>query len=503
MSAEKAAEGTSAGQTPVDAATAEELAAKEAGPPPPPNGKPKKPRKPGRGRRITALLLVILAAIVSVIMMVSVWAHGFLLNTDTFVTVVAPVLKDPQVTANMGNVVAQRTIELTDAEERLKEALPPRLQFVAAPIVGQVEQQLANGITKLLRSEKGYAAWERILTFTHESVVAVLKDESTYINIHGDQIRLDLLPLVVAAVNRLDELLPDVIQKRAPLPEFTADQTPEEQRAALAQALGKPVSEDFAQVVLFEGEQVGSAQQALKLFELLVWVLVALTAILVIAAIIVSPRRLRTLIHLGIAAVIAVIITRVAVNQVQDAIIGAATGAGGPVIRASVTAVFDSLQNLIIWGLVAGAIVGVLAYLASRPRWLTSLGARLVVWGRAAGTWGKAAGVQAAEHRDPVLEWIRTHRDGLLIGITVVAVVLLLFFTSSLGGAIAIIIVAALIAGGVYWIGRTPPAAAPPTGDETGESVPPGDVAVPGDPPGEKPAPPQRKPPAPKQGTAT
>jgi uncharacterized BrkB/YihY/UPF0761 family membrane protein len=482
---DKSAEETPAGQTSVDAAVAAEIVDKGAAPPEPPK---KKVKKPGRGRRITALTLVILAAIVSIIMMVSVWAHDFLLNTDTFVTTVAPVLKDPQVTQSMGELVAQRTIELTDAEQRLEDVLPERLKFVAAPIVGQVEQQLAKGTTKLLRSDKGYAAWEKILTFTHKSVVAVLQDESKYLNIHGDQIRLDLLPLVVAAVNRLNELLPDVIAQRAPLPEFTADQTPEEQRAALAEALGKPVSEDFAQVTVFEGEQVQTAQKALKLFNLLVYALIALTVILVIAAIIVSPRRLRTLIHLGIAAVIAVIITRIAVNQVQGAILDTASGTNAqPVIKASVTAVFGSLQSLIIWGLVAGAVVGVLAYLATKPRWLMRLGAHLVVWAKALGAWGKSAGGQAAEHRDPALDWTRAHKDGLLIGITVLAVVLLLFFTSSLGGAIAIIVVAALLGGGVYWVGRTPPGTGPTDGEE-GPDGPAGDKSEDGGTPVDSPA---------------
>jgi uncharacterized BrkB/YihY/UPF0761 family membrane protein len=431
--------------------------------PPEKTGKRRRTRKPHRGRRIAAMVLVILAAIVSVIMMVSLWAHDFLLNTDTFVATVTPVLEDPQVTQRMGQIVAEKTIELTDAEARLEEVLPPRLTFIAAPIVGQVEQQLAKTTTRLLRSERGQAAWENILRFTHKSVIALLTDQSKFLKIYDDEIRLDLLPLVVAAINRLEDILPDVIASRAPLPDFSPEQSPEEQRAELAQALGKPVSDDFAQITLFKGEQVETAQRTLRLFELLVWAVVALTAVLVIAAIAVSPRRLHTLIHLGVAAVLAVVLTRVAINQAEQAIIDTAAQTQAlPVVRAGVDSVFSSLQNLIIWGLVAGAVVGVGAYIATKPRWLWRLGGRLKEWTKAAGAWGKTAGAQAAEHRDPALEWIRAHRDGLLIGIAVVAVVLLLFFTGSLAGALVIIVIGALLAAAVYWIGRTPPEPGPP-----------------------------------------
>jgi len=430
-----------------------------------------KGKKPQRGRRIWAMALVVLAAIISVVMMVSVWAHDFLLDTDKFVATVTPVLKDPQVTRSMGELVAERAVELTDLETRLKNVLPARLDFIAAPIAGRAEGLLAKGTTRLLRSEKGYKAWETILRFSHRSIVALLTDRSKFLKIYDDEVRLDLLPLVVAAVARLESLLPDVIATRAPLPEFSADQSPEQQRAELAEALGMPVRDDFAQITLFEGDQVKTAQQALRLFDLLAYGLIALTAILVIAAILVSPRRLHTLMHIGVAAALAVVVTRVAINQTQDTVLASAAQTEAlPVIRAGVSSVFGSLQDLIVWGLVAGAVVGVIAYIATGPRWLWLLGRRLAQWTKAAGRRGKAAGAQAAQYRDPVFEWVRTHRDPLIVGVAVVVAALLLFLASSLGAAVAIIAIGGALAGGVYWIGRTPPPVGTPSQDSAADT---------------------------------
>lgn|GEM_PF-703084 len=410
-------------------------------------------KKHRRLRGWIAGILVIFAVLFAIVMAIAIWSHTLLFNTDTYVETVAPILEQPKVTRAMGEVVADKTIEAVELEQRLDNVLPSQIGFIATPLTDEVRDLLAENVTKLLRTDRAYRAWEWILRFSHEQLIAILRDESTTVKLVGDEVRLDLVPLVIAALGRLEEILPGVVVERAPLPELDPTASLEEQRKTLAEYLGKPVSDDFATITLFKGEQVESVQTAVRLFDLLIWVLVGVTAALVIAALLVSPRRLRTLIYLGIGAVVVVLVTRIAVDQIQGLIVANASGQGGPIIIEAVDSIFSSLRNAVIWLLVAGVIVAVIAYFASRPRWLAPAGRAIAVGSRR--VW-EAASVQATEQKGPALLWIQAHSDALRIGIGALAAALLLFTPISWGGSVALIVVAAVIILGITWIGRRP-----------------------------------------------
>lgn len=414
-----------------------------------------KGRKPHRVRRWTALALVCFAVLIWIVTAVGLWSHSLLFNTDKYVATVAPILKERQVTQSLGKVIARRTIEAVGLKELLEQELPERVGFIAAPITKEVQDLLATQVTRLLRTDRAYQAWETIQRFAHARLVAILKDESTVVRIEGAAVTLDLVPLIVAAIDKLQEILPGVIANNVPLPEFDPAASVEEQRQELAEYLGRPLSPDFGQIVLLEDDRVQAAQQAVKLFDTLVWVLLGIAIAVVVAALLVSPRRLRTLVQLGAGAVIVVVVTRIAINQLQAAVVRNASGDVGTVIRSVVDTVFGSLQQAIVWLLIGGAIIAVLAYVASMPRWLVRAGRGTVDWGRRA--W-KVAAEQTSQQRSPAVDWIRANVDVLRIVIGVVAVAILLFGSPGWAWALVIVIVAGGLIGGMTWLDRRPPA---------------------------------------------
>jgi len=414
-----------------------------------------KGRRAHKVRRWTALALVCFAVLIWIVTAVALWSHSLLFNTDKYVATVAPVLKDPKVTKSMGQLIAKQTVKAVGLRELLEEELPPRVGFVAAPITSQVQDLLATQVTRLLRTERAYQGWETIQRFAHERLVAILRDESTVVKLEGAAVTLDLVPLIVAAIERLEDILPGVIANNAPLPRFDPEATIEEQRAELADYLGRPLSPDFGQIVLLEDDRVAAAQEAIKLFDTIVWVLLGVAIATVLAALVISPRRLRTLVQLGAGAVIVVVVARVAINQLQAAVVRNATGDAGTIIRSVVDTVFGSLEQAIIWLLIGGAIIGVLAYIASMPRWLVRAGRGTVDWSRRA--W-KVAAEQTSQQRSPTVDWIRANVDVLRIVIGVAAVAILLFGSPGWAWALVIVIVAVGLIGGLTWMDRRPPA---------------------------------------------
>lgn len=411
--------------------------------------------KPHRVRRWTALALVCFAVLIWIVTAVALWSHSLLFNTDKYVATVAPILKDPKVTKSMGEVIAKQTVMAVGLQKLLLDELPPRVDFVAAPITDQVQESLAEQVTRLLRTDGAYRAWETIQRFAHQRLVAILRDESTVVKIDGAAVTLDLVPLIVAAVSELEEILPGVIADNAPLPTFDPNATIEEQREELADYLGRPVNPGFGQIKLLEDDRVTTAQQAVKLFDFMVWVLLGVAITVVIAALLVSPRRLRTLVQLGAGAVIVVVVTRIAINQLQAAVVRNATGDTGTIIRSVVDTVFGSLQEAIIWLLVSGAIIAALAYIASMPRWLVRAAHATADWSRQA--W-QADAARSPRGDGPTLLWIHGNVDVLRIAVGILTVAILLFGSPGWAWALAIVIVAAGLIAGLTWLARRPPA---------------------------------------------
>lgn len=399
----------------------------------------------GRGRSLAALVLVTLASIAIVLVIVVGWSRGTLLDTDNFMRTMRPILKDPQVTRNIGRIVAQKTVEATDLQSRLSAVLPDRTRFLAAPVAAKLQELLAAGTTRFLNSEAGQRTWDAMLRLSHKHLIAILRGDSTYIKIHGEQLRLDLVPLVVAAVGHLRDLLPGVIETRLPPPRVDPNAPLDRQRQQLAAALGKPASTDFGSITLFESAQVRTAQRALRLFDTLYIVLIVLAVVLVIAALAVSPRRVRTLIHLGVGALVAAVVARFAVVQLSQALVGAAEHTQAlPLVLVGVDTLFAGLLGILTWLLVGGVLLVVLAYLGPTTvsmRLLSSVSERL-----------SSVGHAASVHSGPVFAWVGRHREPLRIGGLVVGALLLFVFARSLGAAVAIIVVCALYEASVTWL---------------------------------------------------
>ncbi len=145
--------------------------------------------------------------------------------------------------------------------------------------------------------------------------------------------------------------------------------TPSEQIAELEQATGRDLPDDFGQLVVYQSDQLAdrqasleSAQQALALAKRAVWVLVMLTAVLLLATVLVARNRWRAALWLGLGGVVAMVITRSVVHRVVDEAPEIAAEPGG---RAAISAIVDgastSLLRLAAVILIVAAAVAVLA----------------------------------------------------------------------------------------------------------------------------------------------
>jgi hypothetical protein len=408
-----------------------------------------------RLRTPLAVILVALACLAGLTTAIGFWTHSLLLDTDDFVGVVGPVLKDKAVTRTVGTYVADKTVEIARVEALIRRALPERIGFLAGPLTGQVRDQVRSGMIKALRSDAVYDLWIDINRFAHEQAVALLRGQTKTVRIEGDKVVLDVVPLIAIGIKHLDRIIPGVIGERVELPSIDPTASPDQQRRQLAETLGRPVSPGFGTVVLLHSDKVRTAQTAVKVFDVLIWVLLGVAALFAGAAVAVSPRRRRTLVQLGIGAALMVVLVFVIMAQLKGWVVNSIPVEGlVPLVSHSVEQLVTSLRHVLVWMLAAGFAVAVAGYLAGAPRWLMNLAGWVNRTARAG-----ASG--AARIRGPVATWFAVHSTGLQASGLVVAIAILFFVSGSLGGSVAAIALLAVWEIAVLVVGSRRPSGPP------------------------------------------
>ena len=273
--------------------------------------------------------------------------------------------------------------------------------------------------------------------FAHRQLITALQDTNRYVTVGRDDVKMNLLPLVAVALQRLEARIPRLLGKDVTLPKIDPATAPDEIRTLLQDALGRRLPADFGSITLLRGSQGYEAKQALRLFKDLVILVVFVTVVLIAAALLVSVRRWRTALWLGVGSLLAFIAARVIEVRLENAITGAVKTQGGvAVARSIVGSAVESLNSFLVWIAVAGAIVAVAAFLAGRPEWLDAMGrgfAKLFGVASDLSTPDTAAG-----------RWMAEHLDLLRIAGVAVAIVALLFATGSLTAVVAVLIALAV-----------------------------------------------------------
>jgi hypothetical protein len=107
-----------------------------------------------RARRGIVGLLVALSCLLVVLSTTVVWAHRTLLNTDTFVGTVSPVFQHPEVDSAVAARATDQLFTELKLQSRLRNALPPKAGFAAAPITNATQSYVTEKVAAALGSER-------------------------------------------------------------------------------------------------------------------------------------------------------------------------------------------------------------------------------------------------------------------------------------------------------------------------------------------------------------
>jgi ribosomal protein L37E len=389
-------------------------------------------------RRRLSGLFVFLTVLSLVVTVVGAWARAVALDTDRFVATVGPVIDDPAVQQALSIRLTDRVMEGLQVEDRVSTALasldqgelPVSPALLAAPITDGIRTVLLKRTEQAISSDAFQNLWNTALTRAHSQAIALLRGESTNATIEDDAVYINLLPFINDALASLEGQLSEIFNRSIDVPTITEDNVGQAV-GLLEQQFGVDLPEDFGQIKVFESDALPAAQAAIATMDKVVYALVALTILLAIVAFALSTRRLRTALWLGFGAAIGLIVIRRLALRLDDAIVARVTGETNQAAVGAVTNdVFQDLRNFTTLMLVAAILIGVGAYLAGRPPWLTR-------------TLERASDGTLVARDAGWVRWIGEHALVLRV-VAVVLGALILFFADL--GWLSLLVVMALVA---------------------------------------------------------
>jgi hypothetical protein len=318
------------------------------------------------------------------------WGRSEFFNSDTIAAAAREALAEPGATEAVSEYLTAQIFQVVEAEQRLNEALPENLTILTPILVGGAKNFVESRVTNVLNEPRVQDVLVSVVREAHKALVRVLEGDDAIggVSIAGDEVQLNLLPLVTVGLDAVQGL---GLLQRVDLPEFTVDGDPSEQIAELEEALGVDLPVDFAQLTVFKGDAVlqasSTVQQAQNTIVLVkrstVFIFIA-TVLAWILALGLAHRRRRTALTLVVSGIVVMLLARFAINRVVSespnlVVNPGARAALASALRTLASGLFTTITWLVVIGFIAAIIVTI-----------TGNGAKMTAWRSRIGEWVKS-----------------------------------------------------------------------------------------------------------------
>ncbi|MHC3469902.1 hypothetical protein ACYF6T_14410 [Streptomyces sp. 7R007] len=364
-----------------------------------------------RLRRAAATLLLLLTMLLTPLAVVAAWVHDEVVDTDRYVQTVAPLAADPAVQNVVIDRLTRRVVSQIDVDaltasltRTLEDSgAPPRVvagsTALAGPLRSAVTSVVHRNVSRVITSDAFQQVWEGSNRRAHAAVVRMLTgDGSGALRAQGDSVQLNLGPVVDQVRQRLVDA---GFEKAAAIPD--SDRT----------------------ITLFRTEQLGRAQDGMRLLDIVGTWLPVLTVAVAACAVWTAPaHRLMLLITasgIGVMAVVLLVALAVVRRVYLDAVPSDTlpTDAAAAIYDTFVRFLRDSTRTL----LVVAVITALAAWLYGPGRVARRLRS---LAGRATTATGRALGRRGV-HTGGGGRWLDAHRSwttGVVIGAGALSLVL-------------------------------------------------------------------------------
>ncbi|HYA68554.1 MAG TPA: hypothetical protein VED63_07460, partial [Acidimicrobiales bacterium] len=220
-----------------------------------------------RLRSVGAVILIVLGSILAPIAGITVFVRNQVLNTNRYVSNIAPLSKNPAIAAVMATEVQTQLFAHLNVESEIKSVLPAKASFLATPLTNALQSQVYNITEKVILSDKFNSIWIEMNRAVHKNLVGVLTGTggSSVTANHNGKVTLDVHTLAVNVIQQMNARGITIFDKL-------------------------PISKLNLQIVLIQSAGLVKAQQLTKALNHLALFLPTLSVLCFAGAIALSPR---------------------------------------------------------------------------------------------------------------------------------------------------------------------------------------------------------------------
>lgn len=186
-------------------------------------------------KNIIVVFLVIVCALSINLSIAAGWLKQNIINNKVWTENTTQIIQNGDVQKEIANQITNEIFIATDAEQNIKEFLPPKASALSAPLTQNLKSYTNQQITKVLESEKFEDFWIKVNSNAHDGIIASLENggkkptSGDYIvYIDNDKLVLDLKPVIKqiqsdlssSGLNFVSSLNTDKINKTVTLTEI-------------------------------------------------------------------------------------------------------------------------------------------------------------------------------------------------------------------------------------------------------------------------------------------
>jgi hypothetical protein len=238
------------------------------------------------GRSIGVVVCVVLAVLLTTPAVVAFWGQRTLNDAQRYLDTVGPLVHSPEVQDAIATTVTNAIQQQVDIETVLNEVFAgvitdrPRLQKLVGPLSGAINGLIDREVREFVASDAFADTWVRVNTRAQQALVRLLKGdvETGAVSLQGDQVVLDLSDVIDQVKQRLVARGLTIVEN-------------------------VPIPDKDRQIVLLEAPQLKQARTIYAFANPVARWLILVVAALYLAAFLLSRRRPRMTVIIGVALV--------------------------------------------------------------------------------------------------------------------------------------------------------------------------------------------------------
>jgi hypothetical protein len=299
--------------------------------------------------------MLTLATLLTILGILAVFANRQVLDANNWSSTSTSLLQNPAIRTELSNYLVQQLYANVNISGQLKTALPPKLQPLAGPVAGGLQNLAGKAAYELLGRPEVQAAWKSANRVTAKEFIDIVEGNSKLVLLNGNAVFLDLRPVAADVASQI----------------------------GLPSSLVNSIPPDAARLKILQSDQIKTVQNAVELLRGLAIILPALALILFVLGVYLSEgRRRHVLLIVGVDGVIAGVIVLIARNVAGHWIVNSlvTTDSVRPAAQAAWSIGTSTLSDIAQSTIVIGLAVMLAAWLLGPSRPATGFRRAVAPW---------------------------------------------------------------------------------------------------------------------------